>query len=88
MQQRDGELRELLIDGLASLTSANTESGIKHCVSEMDKKDSTKRLIYAHVFIRVLKEGVQFSSYDDPPALVKENCLCEVCLGSLCQGHV
>ena len=91
IQQRDGELRELLITGLASLVSANTECGVKHALTLANDPDPTKRLVFAHVFIRVLKEGIQFTSYDEPPVVVKQSRLCEVSdlgLKALTVAHV
>ncbi|KAI0355329.1 hypothetical protein OH77DRAFT_1424817 [Trametes cingulata] len=78
IQQRDGELRELLIDGLASLISANTECGVKHCLSLADEPDPTKRLIFAHVFTRVLKEGIKFTQYEETPVIARQSRLCEL----------
>ncbi|KAI0329579.1 hypothetical protein GY45DRAFT_1324865 [Cubamyces sp. BRFM 1775] len=81
MQQRDGELRELLIDGLASLISANTECGVKHGLALADELDSTKRLIFAHVFTRVLKEGIKFTHYEETPVIARQSRLCELVKG-------
>ncbi|KAI0775878.1 hypothetical protein BD413DRAFT_470082 [Trametes elegans] len=81
IQQRHGELRELLIEGLASLISANTECGVKHCLAMADERDPTKRLIFAHVFTRVLKEGIKFSQYDETPVLARQSRLCELVKG-------
>ncbi|KAI0638553.1 hypothetical protein C8Q77DRAFT_1047292 [Trametes polyzona] len=81
LQQRDGELREMLIDGLASLISANTECGVKHCLSMADDPDPTKRLIFAHVFTRVLKEGIKFTQYEETPVIARQSRLCELVKG-------
>ncbi|KAI0677196.1 hypothetical protein C8Q78DRAFT_1180405 [Trametes maxima] len=81
IQQRDGELRELLIDGLASLVSANTECGVKHCLSLSDDADPTKRLIFAHVFTRVLKEGIEFTHFEETPVIARQSPLCELVKG-------
>ena len=40
--------------------------------------DPTKRLIFSHVFIRVLKEAIKFTPYGETPVLVKQSPLCEV----------
>ncbi|KAI0371618.1 hypothetical protein BV20DRAFT_1017123 [Pilatotrama ljubarskyi] len=82
IQQRDGELRELLIDGLASLISANTECGVKHCLTLADEPDPTKRLIFAHVFTRVLKEGIKFTQYEETPVIARQSRLCELVKGT------
>ncbi|KAI0737738.1 hypothetical protein C8Q80DRAFT_1276173 [Daedaleopsis nitida] len=81
IQQREGELRELLITGLSSLVSANTECGVKHCLSLAYDPDPTKRMIFAHVFIRVLKEGIKFTPYEETPVVVKQSRLCELVKG-------
>ncbi|KAI8982739.1 hypothetical protein BD414DRAFT_515918 [Trametes punicea] len=81
IQQREGELRELLIDGLASLVSANTECGVKHCLSLADDQDPMKRLIFAHVFTRVLKEGIKFAHYEETPIIARQSRLCELVKG-------
>ncbi|OJT09503.1 Neurofibromin [Trametes pubescens] len=81
VQQRDGELREMLIDGLASLISANTECGMKHCLSMADDQDPTRRLIFAHVFTRVLKEGIKFAHYEETPVIARQSRLCELVKG-------
>ena len=78
IQQREGELRELLITGLSSLVSANTECGVKHCLTLAYDSDPIKRMIVAHVFIRVLKEGIKFAPYEETPVVVKQSRLCEV----------
>lgn len=70
----------MLIDGLASLISANTECGVKHCLSMADDQDPTKRLIFAHVFTRVLKEGIKFAHYEETPVIARQSRLCEVSL--------
>ncbi|TBU46391.1 hypothetical protein BD309DRAFT_622853 [Dichomitus squalens] len=81
IQQREGEYREQLINGLSSLVSANTECGVKHCLTLAYEPDSTKRLIFTHVFIRVLKEGIKFMPYEETPVIVKQSPLCELVKG-------
>ncbi|CDO69579.1 hypothetical protein BN946_scf184759.g19 [Trametes cinnabarina] len=81
MQQREGELRELLIDGLASLVSANTECGVKHCLALADDPDPSKRLIFAYIFTRVLKQGITFSQYEETPVIARQSRLCELVKG-------
>jgi hypothetical protein len=77
--QREGELRELVITGLAHLVSANTESGFKQCLPLAYDKDSRKRTIFAHVFARVLSQGTKFDPEDRSASLVRHNRLSEVC---------
>ncbi|KAL7282669.1 hypothetical protein ACG7TL_004142 [Trametes sanguinea] len=81
LQQREGELRELVIAGLASLVSANTECGVKHCLALADDPDPTKRLIFAYVFTRVLKEGIKFAQYEETPVIARQSRLCELVKG-------
>lgn len=88
VQQRDGELREMLIDGLASLISANTECGVKHCLSMADDLDPTRRLIFAHVFTRVLKEGIKFAHYEETPVIARQSRLCELVKGQDVSWHL
>lgn len=35
-------------------------------------------MIFAHAFIRVLKEGIKFTPYEEAPVVVKQSRLCEV----------
>ncbi|KAI1796034.1 hypothetical protein LXA43DRAFT_649826 [Ganoderma leucocontextum] len=81
IQQREGELRELLINGLASLVSANTECGVKHCLTLAYEPEPVKRLIFAYVFIRVLKEGIKFAPNEETRVIVKQSPLCELVKG-------
>ena len=88
MQRREGELREQLINGLAALVSANTECGVKHCLTLAYDADSTKRLIFSHVFIRVLREGIKFAPQEETVAVVKQSPLCEVSMYRLYSSDV
>lgn len=54
---REAELRELVITGLAHLVSSNTDLGFKQCLPMAYDPDSRKRVIFAHVFARVIGEG-------------------------------
>ena len=67
-----------MITGLSSLVSANTECGVKHCLVLAHDPDPVKRMIFAYVFIRVLKEGIKFTPYEETPVVVKQSRLCEV----------
>ncbi|OCH94514.1 hypothetical protein OBBRIDRAFT_722708 [Obba rivulosa] len=79
--QREGELRELLIVGLASLISANTESGVKHTLPYAYEGDPVKRSIFAQVFTRVLAQGANFSSQGTEPIVSRQSRLCELVKG-------
>ncbi|KAH9939229.1 uncharacterized protein BXZ73DRAFT_88953 [Epithele typhae] len=81
LQQREGELRELLVDGLAALVSANPDSGVKHSLQLASDEDPTRHLIFSYVFIRVLNERITFASYDEAPKVVKHSRLCELVKG-------
>lgn len=76
--QKDGELRELIISGLASLISANTDFGVKHCLPLAYDVDPVKQTIFTHVFARVLGQGIQLSPRESPPGSSRQSKLCEV----------
>lgn len=79
--QRDGELRELVITGLASLVSANPEVGVKHCLPLAYDEDPTRRIIFCYVFCRVLPEGISLASPDHQPMVHRQSRLCELVKG-------
>ncbi|EMD40361.1 hypothetical protein CERSUDRAFT_148314 [Gelatoporia subvermispora B] len=79
--QREGELRELLIVGLASLISTNTECGVKHTLPYAYEDDPVKRSIFAQVFTRVLAQGAKFSSQGTEPIISRQSRLCELVKG-------
>lgn len=78
MWQRDVELRDLVIEGLARLISANTESGVKHSLALAYDGDTSKRIIFAHVFARVMGQGATFESAESSAILGSRSRLCEV----------
>ncbi|KAF7432844.1 Ras GTPase activating protein ira2 [Pleurotus ostreatus] len=80
--QRDAELRHLVIGGLTHLVSANTESGFKQCLPLAYDADLRKRAIFAHVFARVLAQGVKFEPEDRSAKLARQSRLCELLKGS------
>lgn len=80
--QREAELRELVIMGLAHLVSANTESGFKQCLPLAYDQDKRKRTIFAHVFARVLSQGTKFDPEDRSATLVRHTRLSELVKGS------
>jgi hypothetical protein len=84
--QREAELRELVITGLAHLVSANTESGFKQCLPLAYDQDNRKRSIFAHVFARVLSQGTKFDPEDRSTTLVRHTRLSEVCRVDQCSS--
>lgn len=46
--------------GLANLVSANSEIGFKQCLPLAYDQDKRKRIIFAHVFARVIGQGTTF----------------------------
>lgn len=79
MTHRDIDLRELIINGLASLISANAEFGIKHCLPMTYDADPAHRVIFAHVFARVVSKGIRFDPQEEQKSAIKQSKLCEVC---------
>jgi hypothetical protein len=79
INSRDTDLRELIINGLASLISANTEFGIKHCLPMTYDADPAHRVIFAHVFARVVSRGIRFNPQEEQKTSIKQSKLCEVC---------
>lgn len=79
VSQREAELRELVITGLAHLVSANTESGFKQCLPLAYDQDNRKRTIFAHVFARVLSQGTKFDPEDRSASKARHTRLCDVC---------
>ena len=75
---RDIDLRELIINGLASLISANTEFGVKHCLPMTYDADPGHRVIFAHVFARVVSKGIRFYPQGEQQTALKQSKLCEV----------
>lgn len=80
ISQREAELRELVITGLAHLVSANTESGFKQCLPLAYDQDNRKRTIFAHVFARVIGQGTKFDPEDRSATVARHTRLCEVCV--------
>ena len=76
--QRESELRELVITGLAHLVSANTESGFKQCLPLAYDQDNRKRTIFARVFARVIGQGTKFDPEDRSAAASRHARLIEV----------
>ena len=78
MPNRDLDLRELIINGLASLISANAEFGIKHCLPMTYDADPAQRVIFAHVFARVVAKGIRFDPQKEQSTGAKQDRLVEV----------
>ncbi|TFY54349.1 hypothetical protein EVJ58_g8920 [Rhodofomes roseus] len=79
--QRDGELRELVITGYASLVSANPEVGVKHSLPLAYEMDSARRVIFSYVFTRVLPQGISLDSQEQPAVVPRQSRLCELVKG-------
>ena len=60
---------------------------MKHCLTLAYESEPIKRLIFSHVFIRVLKEGIKFAPNEETRVIVKQSPLCEVST-SLIQGLI
>lgn len=78
----EAELRELVINGLTHLVSANSESGFKQCLHLAYDIDSRKRTIFAHVFARVIGEGTTFDMPEQTPTVSKRTQFANVRLRS------
>ncbi|EKM59988.1 uncharacterized protein PHACADRAFT_115378 [Phanerochaete carnosa HHB-10118-sp] len=78
ISNKDVDLRELIINGLASLISANTEFGIKHCLPMTYDADPVRRVIFAHVFARVIAKGIRFNPQKEQSTSTKQDKLIEL----------
>ncbi|CAL1700085.1 unnamed protein product [Somion occarium] len=78
---QEGEYRELVVTGLASLISSNTEFGIKHCLPLAYDQDPLKQTTFTHVFARVLSQGVTLSTRDASSNISRQSKLCELIKG-------
>lgn len=76
--QREAEVKELVILGLAHLVSANTESGFKQCLPLAYDQDPRKRSIFARVFAKVIGQGTKFDPEDRSAATNRHTRLIEV----------
>ena len=76
---KETDLRETIINGMASLISANTEIGVKQCLAMCDDADPAQRIVFAHVFARVVARGIQFEPQEAQSTVNKHSKLCEVC---------
>jgi hypothetical protein len=78
VSQKESELHELVIAGLAHLVAANSESGFKQCLPLAYDHDIRKRTIFAHVFARVIGQGTVFNPEDKSLTKARHASLCEV----------
>lgn len=76
--QREIEIRELVITGLANLVSANSEIGFKQCLPLAYDPDKRKKAIFAHVFARVIGQGTTFNAEEKSAAQNRNARLIEV----------
>jgi hypothetical protein len=78
VSQKESELHELVITGLAHLVAANSECGFKQCLPLAYDQDTQKRTIFAHVFARVIGQGTVFDPEDKSLTKARHASLCEV----------
>jgi neurofibromin 1 len=78
VSQREAELRELVITGLSHLVISNAESGFKQCLPLAYDQDVRKRIISAHVFACVLRQGGKSDPEDRSVAVARQTRLREV----------
>lgn len=76
--QKEADVRELVITGLSHLVIANSENGVKHCITLAYDSDLRKRTIFVHVFARVLGKGTKFEPQRNPELQARRNQLREV----------
>ncbi|TFY83118.1 hypothetical protein EWM64_g893 [Hericium alpestre] len=80
-QSWDAEMRDLVVEGLSRLISANTESGVKHSLGLAYDPDFSKRVIFALVFARVMGQGAKFGMEKNVTTLSAQARLCELVKG-------
>ena len=80
LSQREAEIRELVVEALSRLISANPESGVKHSLSMAYDPDPRQRLIFSYVFARVMGQGAKFEAQETPVSFSGRSRLCEVCI--------
>ena len=78
MSQRAAELRDLVVTGLSHLVRANPLSGFKQCLHLAYDVDPQKRVIFAHVFARVLGQGTKFDLLNNSVTAARQARLREV----------
>lgn len=82
LSQREAEVRELVVEALSRLISANLESGVKHSLSMAYDPDPRQRLIFSYVFARVMGQGAKFEAQETPVNFSGRSRLCEVCVST------
>ncbi|KAI6003613.1 hypothetical protein EDD15DRAFT_2567619 [Pisolithus albus] len=80
---READLRDLAITGLSHLVVANSENGVKHCITSAYDSDVRKRTIFVHVFARVLGKGTKFEPQGNPELQARRNQLRELVKASM-----
>lgn len=63
------------------MVGANSEGGFKQCLPLAYDPDNRKRMIFAHVFARVIGQGTIFESKDKSILKARFQALCDV-------GHI
>ncbi|KAH9981838.1 hypothetical protein BJV74DRAFT_778311 [Russula compacta] len=81
LSQREAEIRELVVEALSRLISANPESGVKHSLSMAYDPDPRQRLIFSYVFARVMGQGAKFEAQETPINFSGRSRLCELVKG-------
>ncbi|KAI0080777.1 hypothetical protein K474DRAFT_1717515 [Panus rudis PR-1116 ss-1] len=81
MHQMDGEFRDLTIQGLAELISANTDFGIKHCLPLAYDQDIIKQTVFTHAFAQVLQQGIKLDPRESTGGSSKQSKLAELMKG-------
>ncbi|KAF8506037.1 hypothetical protein F5888DRAFT_1937943 [Russula emetica] len=81
LSQREAEIRELVVEALSRLISANPESGVKHSLSMAYDPDPRQRLIFSYVFARVMGQGAKFEAQETPVSFSGRSRLCELVKG-------
>jgi neurofibromin 1 len=67
-----------VITGIANLVGANSEIGFKQCLPLAYDLDKRKKVIFAHVFARVIGQGTTFNAEERSAALSRNARLVEV----------
>lgn len=81
------EVRELVIQGLARLICANTESGVKHSLAFAYDLDPLKKLIFIKVFSRVMIQSPKLDAPEARAPLVARSRLFEMIKGPDVRPH-
>ncbi|KAI0340881.1 hypothetical protein BDW22DRAFT_1485833 [Trametopsis cervina] len=79
---KETDFREMIINGMAALITANTEIGVKQCLPMTDVADPAQRIIFAHVFARVVAKGIQFEPQVIQNSAAKHSKLTELIKGA------